>query len=276
MASRVLKLRRNDACCMCGQAVCAGTSAYWNQQQRTVTCLDCLQPVRPSRHVDASTAAALEEIVRGRPGASAAREHRRRRAKREDRMRSQHPLLGGLMLAIGREPRHEAAWAIGARGEQVVAKRLERRTAGGPTILLHDRRMPGGGGNIDHLAIAPRGVFVIDSKAIRGRVSVSRRLLGEPKLLVEGRGRPRLVAGLDRQVDAVRAALSRRGYGGAPIKGVLCFTKADLPLFGSTEINGHRLCGARWLGRELNRKGELSPSQIDAIARELATSFAPA
>jgi len=271
-----MKLRRADACCVCGRAVDAGTAAYWNQQQRTVTCLDCLQPTRPNRQVDAPTAAALEEIVRGRPGASAAREYRRRRANRESRVRSNHPLLGGLVLAIAGEPRHQAAWACGARGEQVVAKRLERRTAGGPTILLHDRQMPGGHGNIDHLAIAPRGVFVVDSKAIRGKVSVSRSLLGEPRLLVKGRGRPRLVAGLDRQVDAVRAALARRGYGDAPIKGVLCFTRADLPLFGSGEIHGHRVCGARGLGRELSRKGELSPSQIDAIARELATSFPPA
>jgi hypothetical protein len=277
MASRVMKLRRNDACCVCGGAVGAGTNAYWNKLQRTVTCLDCLGPAHGGGDPRTIAAAAeLEEIARGRPGESAAREHRRRRADREARVRSRHPLIGGLLLALAPEPRHEAAWALGAHGEQVVARRLERRTAGGPAILLHDRQMPGGCGNIDHLAIAPRGVFVIDAKAIRGKVRVSRPLLGEPRLLVKGRGRPRVVAGLDRQVGAVRAALSRRGYGEAPINGVLCFTKAELPLFGSAEIHGHRLCGARSLARELNRRGELSGSHIDAIARELATSFPPA
>jgi len=68
-----------------------------------------------------------------------------------------NPLIGGLLLAIGGAPAHETAWATGGSGEQSVGRGLERRTANGPAILLHDRRMPGGYGNIDHLAIAPRG-----------------------------------------------------------------------------------------------------------------------
>jgi nuclease-like protein len=35
--------------------------------------------------------------------------------------------------------------------------------------------------NIDHIAIAPSGVWVIDSKRYKGRVSVSRPLLGKPQ-----------------------------------------------------------------------------------------------
>ena len=85
---------------------------------------------------------------------------------RAPRIRRRHPLIGGLLLALGGAPAHETAWATGGRGEQSVARGLERRTANGPAILLHDRRMPGGYGNIDHLALAPRGVFVIDTKAM--------------------------------------------------------------------------------------------------------------
>jgi hypothetical protein len=213
------------------------------------------------------------QLDRGTPGASAAREHERRRRNREAQVRRRHPLIGGLLLAIGGAPAHETAWATGGSGEQSVGRGLERRTANGPAILLHDRRMPGGYGNIDHLAIAPRGVFVIDTKAIRGRVRVSRPLFGRARLLVGGRDRGHLVNGLDRQVAAVRAELALSGRGDVPVQGAFCFTKAELPLFGSSEIGGHRLCSERSLGRRLNAKGALGGEAIDALARALASSF---
>jgi nuclease-like protein len=216
------------------------------------------------------------ELDRGTPGASAAREHERRRRNREARIRRRHPLIGGLLLAIGGAPAHETAWATGGSGEQAVARGLERRVASGPAILLHDRRMPGRCGNIDHLAIAPRAVFVIDTKAIRGRVRVSRPLFGRAKLLVRGRDRTQLVNALDRQVAAVRNALARSGRGDVPVQGAFCFTKAELPLFGSSEIRGHRLCSERSLARRLNAKGTLGDEAIDALARSLASAFPPA
>lgn len=41
--------------------------------------------------------------------------------------------------------------------------------------MLHDRLRPErGGANIDHLAVGPGGVTVIDSKAYRGAVRVAR------------------------------------------------------------------------------------------------------
>jgi hypothetical protein len=212
------------------------------------------------------------EIERGQPGASAEREYRRRRLSREARTRSRHPLIGGLLLALKAPPMHEVSFRQGGRGERAVARSLERRTASGPAVILHDRRMPGGYGNIDHLAIAPRGVFVIDAKAIRGKVRVARPLLGDPRLLVRGHNRPKLLAGLDRQVAAVRQALASGGHRGVPVEGALCFTDAQLPLLGR-EIAGHRLDHCRGVARRLNRRGPLSPGEIDTLARLLADAF---
>ncbi|HEX4484590.1 MAG TPA: nuclease-related domain-containing protein [Solirubrobacteraceae bacterium] len=213
------------------------------------------------------------ELDRGHPGASAAREHRRRRANREARTRRRHPLLGGLLLAISNSPQHERAWQTGRRGEERVGLSLERRTANGPAIVLHDRRMPGGYGNVDHLAIAPRGVFVIDAKAVKGKVRIAQPLFGKPKLMVAGRNRTKLVDGLDRQVDAVRRALVEGGCGDVPVHGVLCFTKADLPLLGICQIRGHRLHYCRATARKLNRSGPYEKDAIDRIARQLAVAF---
>jgi hypothetical protein len=37
-------------------------------------------------------------------------------------------------------------------------------------VVLHDLAVPGSAANLDHLAIGPGGVFVIDSKQYRGRL----------------------------------------------------------------------------------------------------------
>jgi hypothetical protein len=39
-------------------------------------------------------------------------------------------------------------------------------------VVLHDLAVPGSRANLDHLAIGPGGVFVIDSKHYRGRLQL--------------------------------------------------------------------------------------------------------
>jgi hypothetical protein len=180
------------------------------------------------------------------------------------------------MLALGSEPQHEAAFLQGGRGELSVGRSLERRTAEGPAQVIHDRRMPRGHGNIDQLAVAPTGVYVIDAKAIRGSVRVARPLFGAPKLLVNGRERRKLIDGLDRQVAAVRQVLASVDRADVPVHGVLCFTKADLPLFGGREIRGYRLRHPRATARTLNRKGPLTVAEIDWLVGNLARALPPA
>jgi glucokinase len=66
-------------------------------------------------------------------------------------------------LALGEPPSHERAWAQGASGEEYVAERLAKYLNHGACVL-HDRRIIGSRTNIDHIVIAPSGVWVIDSK----------------------------------------------------------------------------------------------------------------
>jgi hypothetical protein len=62
------------------------------------------------------------------------------------------------------------AWAQGARGEERVGRILAPLRSQGWAIIsdLQFNDV----GNIDHLAIGPQGVFVIDTKNVRGLVSV--------------------------------------------------------------------------------------------------------
>jgi hypothetical protein len=240
-----------------------------------VTCTSCLGQVPESDSRDGSDAVPAV-LDRGRPGASAGREYRRRRGNREARVRRRHPHIGRLLLALRGSPQHERAFEQGRLGEETVARSLERRLAGGPAALLHDRRMPGGYGNIDHLAVAPRGVYVIDAKAIKGKVRVRPGGPGSSRLQVKGRTRNKLVLGLARQVEAVRTELDALGAGDVPVTGVLCFTEADFPLFGRMQIDGHLLRHRRALAKELNAAGPLTAQAIDSLARSLSAHFPPA
>jgi hypothetical protein len=264
MAYRTLNLRRNDVCCMCGSALPAGSRARWDVATRTVTCAACWE-TGPG-----ASESKQPEFDRGQPGVSVAREHRRRKSNREARTRETHPRIGGLLLALRAAPQHESAFHRGELGETAVATYLEKHTARGPTVLLHDRRMPGGYGNIDHLAITPNGVFVIDAKNIKGKVRVANPLFGAAKLMIRGRDRTKLIDGLDRQVHAVRRALTASGHPGMPVQGVLCFVSADLPLLGAQKMRGHLLLHRRALAKRLNKNGPLQSLAIDSLAHALA------
>lgn len=89
----------------------------------------------------------------GVAGASARREHERRKATREARIRTAHPRIGGFVLALSDNPQSTTAWAVGARGEELLAKSLDGLADQG-VLTLHDRRIPGTRANIDHIAIA--------------------------------------------------------------------------------------------------------------------------
>jgi hypothetical protein len=235
----------------------------------------CVGGASPDPVVVAAASAPADELDRGHAGASAQREHLRRKRNREARIRRRHPLIGGVLLAVGGAPQHEAAFQSGQVGEELVARSLERGTANGRAIILHDRQMPHGRGNIDHLAVAPSGVYVIDAKNISGRVSISRPLFGQAKLKVNRRNRRGLVDGLDRQVSAVRRSLAAMDHADVPVHGVFCFTKAELPLFGA-QIRGHRLHHRRKVIKRLNQNGPLTDESIAEIARGLAAAFGPA
>jgi hypothetical protein len=204
----------------------------------------------------------------GEAGASARREHARRRARRQARTRAKHPRLGGLLLALAQAPRHERSWQSGALGEEEVAAVLEER-CGEAVFFLHDRRLPGSRSNIDHLAVASSGIWVIDAKRYRGKVEVRKPLFGQAELRIAGRDRSKLADGLARQVAAVEAAVA----GAAPVHGAFCLVEAELPLIGTLSFRGFSLLYRKKLAKRLDASGPLPPERIPKLAASLAESF---
>ncbi len=80
---------------------------------------------------------------------------------------------GGLgWLLRFRVSAETAAWRRGARGERRTARRLRPLLRAGWTVL-HDVAIPGSRANGDHLLIGPPGVFLVDSKAWHGRITMA-------------------------------------------------------------------------------------------------------
>ena len=119
--------------------------------------------MRPPSSEPDSPRASPATVESGVAGASARREHQRWVAKREQRIRITHPKLGGLILAFTDDPQSTDAWRRGARGEEIVGRRLDDLGDLG-VLRLHDRRIRGTRANIDHIAVSAAGVFVIDAK----------------------------------------------------------------------------------------------------------------
>src|SRR5262249_11589958 len=125
-------------------------------------------------------------------------------------------------------------WQTGSAGEERLARFFERELPEG-VLALHDRRIPGSKANIDHIAVAPSGVWVIDAKLYHGKVE--RRTLGplwrpQTAVFVGGRNRTKLVHGMQRQVEAVTAALAPDPLAAdVAVRPVVCFVASDWTLF---------------------------------------------
>jgi hypothetical protein len=256
---KIMRLRYAGTCSACGSTVGAGETAGYDAGAKAVTCTACL-------------ARTDVEVDRGSPGASARVLYERKAARRERRIRTAHPRLGGLILALTDEPQSTRAWATGGRGESYLGAKLD---AVPNAIVLHDRQIPGSKANIDHIAVAASGVCVIDAKNYTGRIelrSTGPFGFGDKRLYVGRRDCTSLAEKMPRQINAVRRALAGLEEAqDVPITGVLCFVKGDWPLlfppdrYADVLIEGEGST-CRWLANP----GPVGPQQRDVLARQLA------
>jgi hypothetical protein len=94
----------------------------------------------------------------GTAGASARREFERRKAKHEERIRTKHPKLGGLILAITDEKQDTKTWDVGAFGEEKLGRGLSPDPPiGGWVERVVKRECPCGAGGLDLRQFDPTG-----------------------------------------------------------------------------------------------------------------------
>ena len=179
--------------------------------------------------------------------------------------------------AFGRRQSTEA-WATGARGERVVATRLDPLASRG-VITLHDRRIPGSRANIDHIAVAPSGIFVIDAKVRKGKVEARRTGpiwdRGEKKIYVGGREHSSILTGMLPQVAAVHRALEDVPEGlGLPVHPMVTLIGAEWGTFARPiTLRGVWIGWPKAMAHLIGADGPLGPEQVSRIATALAASL---
>ncbi len=175
----------------------------------------------------------------------------------------------GLAATVGlvKPSQSERAWRKGAAGEQRVGRILDRMARSG-VQTLHDRKFPGSAANIDHVVVAPGGVFTIETKTYDGRLEVRGR---GSQLWINGRNRTSLVDQANRQAEVVRGLLAKSGVA-VPTYPILCFVDTELPLlFPPRQIGGAIICKPNGLSKHLHGGSatRLSRDQVRAVAEAL-------
>lgn len=154
-----------------------------------------------------------------------AEEQASRRARRVAQLRAERDraaeLDAGVHAALARAQRDQRAWSAGAEGERLVAAAIGDVARYGWTAL-HDLHWPGRPkANLDHVALGPGGVILIDAKNWSGDVTVA-----------DGRLRQN---GFDRtsQIESVAAASADLCAELAPqhrsaVRAVICLASQDV------------------------------------------------
>jgi hypothetical protein len=180
-------------------------------------------------------------------------------------------LLGALAaVAVGWglrfQPSSDAvAWRRGAAGERRTARLLAPLERHGWAIL-HDLAVPGSPANIDHLAIGPGGLFVIDSKQYRGRLQLdaSRKLWHGRHPLAPALG------AVSWEADQAAQVLPDPGMAVAPIVAV---HGAQVP-WGKVVVDGVPVVPARRLPSMLRHlPAVLGPERVAALAAQARVRF---
>ena len=178
-------------------------------------------------------------------------------------------VIAALKMAVELAPRQSTtAWRTGADGEAAVATVLDALPG---WRALHDRRVPGKRSNIDHLAVGPSGVWTVDAKRYKGKLTVHRG--GVVK--VAGRDVTKLLDQA-REQSAV-AAVALASDGPVPVvEPVMCFVGTELPRR-HTVVRGVHLVTRKGLVRLLTRSPVVfGVDEVERAADMLDRALVPA
>jgi hypothetical protein len=174
----------------------------------------------------------------------------------------------GRLTALLEALSADSVWARKAENEE-RARRLDSLLAGSGVRLLSDRRVPGARATIDHLAIGPRGVTVIDAVDDTGKVRVV-----DGRLHVDDEDRTVLIRSVQRQVEVIRLGLAASPS--VPVSGAICWVEpGGLPRVRKLAVGGILIDGPHDLAEELRRPGRLTPRRVRHLASVLDRRLPP-
>lgn len=266
MGQRLIKLRYQGICASCSNVLPQGTTAWWDQTNRSAHCTICCPE-------EGGTGLLPTLIDSGNAGSSSLERYERLHAKREAAIERRWGRFAGVVKFLTDDPQSTRAWRSGSEGERKLANYLTERL-GDRVVLLHDRQVPRTRGNIDHLVVAASGVWVIDAKLRKGLIEL--RDVGgwfkvDRQLYVGGRRQTKLVDGIGWQVEAVHDVL---GTSDVPVHPTVCFVDCEWKLFAKPfERNSVLVCWPKKLVERISKEGPLEPADVLAVAGYLASSL---
>jgi hypothetical protein len=155
---------------------------------------------------------------------------------------------------------------------------------GGQAVVLNDRSIPNSFANIDHVVVAPSGIWIIDSKLWNGRIRIKsgRGLLNPRQRLVVGdRDESGRTERIYSQVIPIANLLNDPGI---PIHPALVFIDGN---WGTStalravrnrpyEILGVTIGWPKAIVRKIQETGPLAAEVVATIAMQLDAALAPA
>ncbi len=160
-------------------------------------------------------------------------------------------------------------------GELLLTSELEERCP--DVVFLHRRKLGRDRkhGDIDHIAIAPSGIYLIDAQRTpskKVRVVRTGGLLTpiKERLTISGKDNSHLLEGCETQVAAVKLALADHPLRfAAEVIPLLCFIDASLPAVIRTKARGVRVLNPKVAVKMLNREGSLDSESREALLSHL-------
>ena len=147
-------------------------------------------------------------------------------------------------------------------------------------MALHHRLVGTADRSIDHLVIAPSGLWIIVDEQSEGKVerrTIGTRRATDVRVFVGGRDATDLVDTTAWQVSAVHEVIDPMGLGSLPVHRALCFSRGEWALFARPfQVRGV------WIGKPssllslVRMTGPLESITIETIAREVVSRMPPA
>lgn len=146
-------------------------------------------------------------------------------------------------------------------------------------MTLHDRLAPGMRAKIDHVAVAPAGVWVINAKGYAGQVrrkDVGGLFSKEVHLWVGRRDCTKVLDAMADQVTAVRRALGSE-WAEVPVRPMLCLVDAEWGLVAKPfALRGVLVTWPKVAQQLVARPGQFDRATVETIAVALHRVLSPA
>jgi hypothetical protein len=189
--------------------------------------------------------------------------------------------VGGSAALREARARRDPKWTKGAAGEYLMDLSLHNHLNEG-SVILTDRGVPGTKSNIDHIVIAPSGVWIIDSKVWRGKIEYkSTSMFGtEKRLFVGGKDRTSAVEAIFNLVIPVAQVIGDKSV---PIKPALVFIDGDWSDASAARIVTSRpyqhlsvwISWPKAIWKKINEPGRLDADSVKRIGAHLDAKLRP-